>query len=55
MFVVDEGYPSGPLVGVLELLGSIPFALSIASKSLPGIEGVGGLATGVCCVCDKVA
>ena len=55
VFVVDDGYPNDPLVGVLELPGSIPFALSIASRSLPGTEGGEGAATGACCVCDKVA
>ncbi len=55
VFVADEGCPNDPLVGVLELLGSIPFALSIASRSLPGTEGAGGPETGVFCVCDKVA
>lgn len=55
VFVADEGYPNEPFVGVLELLGSIPFALSIASRSLPGTEGAEGTTTGVCCVCGKVA
>ena len=55
VFVVDEGYPNDPFVGVLELLGSIPFALSIANRSLPGTAGVEGAATGGCCVCGKAA
>jgi len=46
--------PSEPLTGVLPA-GSIPLALSIANKSLPGAGGPGGRDVGICCGCDTGA
>jgi len=57
VFMTEGGgtNPRDPFTVVFEPPGSIPLALSIASRSLPGAGGPGGPFTGICCGCDTGA